>query len=200
MRGRCRPKFQDIWGFRKRGLALPATATKSAAAGTARSPLDSLRIGLADAAKLIGKSETHVLALVKSGHIPRAAKGQYLATAVAQGALKFREDEDRRSSKTAEQTRIQAGRAREIELRNAREEGKLFDADDVETVFADILGTFRSELSGVPAASTRDLALRANIEKHLNAAVDRCRDSFTKASETLRAGGEVGVDAEDADA
>ena len=151
-------------------------------------------------ADLCGFTAHRLRQLEREGWFEKAGRDTYDPVVVLQGYIRFLQDDSRRSSKTAEQSRVQSARAREIELRNAREEGRLFDADDVETVFADILGTFRSELSGVPAASTRDLALRANIEKHLNAAVDRCRDRFTKASETLRAGGEVGVDAEDADA
>jgi hypothetical protein len=57
-------------------------------------------LGLAAAADLIGKSETHILNLHKSGLLPKIARGQYRARDVARAALKFREAEDRRTSQT----------------------------------------------------------------------------------------------------
>lgn len=166
----------------------------------AGSPLQHLRLGLSDAAALIGKSETHVLTLVKEGFLHRVGRGKYKPQDVAQAALKFRESDDRRSSQTEERKRLEAARARGEELRIAREENRLVEMEEVEAVFADILGTFRSELSGLPAASTRDLQVRSEIEKHLNGAVDRCRERFEKASDALRSGREVSLDAEEADA
>ena len=165
-----------------------------------KSALDGLLIGLADAARLIGKSETHVLSLVSEGFLKRAGRGQYRPQDVAQAALKFRESEDRRSSQTEERRRIEAARAQTEELKFAQAAGQLYDADDVEAVFADILGTIRSELSGVPAASTRDLSLRQSIEKHLHGAIERCQGKFEKAERALRAGEEVVLDGEEADA
>lgn len=165
-----------------------------------KSALAGLTIGLADSAKLIGKSETHVLTLVKEGLLKKSGRGLYRPQDVAQAALKFRESEDRRTSQTEERRRLETARAQSEELKFAKEAGQLYDADDVEAVFTDILGTYRSELSGVAAASTRDLALRKTIEKHLNGAIDRCRASFEKAASALRAGREVSLDGEEADA
>jgi Phage DNA packaging protein Nu1 len=166
----------------------------------AKSALDGLLIGLADAAKLIGKSETHVLSLCSEGFLQKTGRGQYRPQDVAQAALKFRESEDRRSSQTEERRKLEAARARSEELKIAREENAVVEMDEVEAIFSDILGTYRSELSGIPAASTRDLSFRAEIEKHLNAAIDRCRSRFEEAAGALRAGREVSLDTEEADA
>jgi hypothetical protein len=155
------------------------------------SPLDGLIIGLADAARLIGKSETWVLRLVKDGHLQKVRAGKYCPEEVAQAALRFREADDRRSSQTEEAKRVQAARAREIELRIAREEGRLVRLDDVNAAVADILGTYRSELEGVAAAVTRDLAIRTAIQTHFEQAIDRARARFERASAALRAGDEV---------
>jgi hypothetical protein len=45
---------------------------------------------------------------------------------------------------------------------------------------ADIIGTYRYELTASPRQSTRDLTVRGEIEKQLNDAVDRCRQRFAK--------------------
>lgn len=169
-----------------------AKLIRKSAPKASKSVLHGLVIGLADAARLIGKSETHVLSLVSDGFLKRTGRGQYRPQDVAQAALKFRESDDRRSSQTEERRRLEAAKARGQELRVAREENSLIEMEEVETVMSDILGTYRSELSGVAAASTRDLVIRASIDKHLTAAIDRCRKRFEKAGQALRSGREFG--------
>jgi hypothetical protein len=83
---------------------------------------------------------------------------------------------------------VQQERALEIRMRREREAGNLIEMRTVETIFADVWGAFRSELAGVPAAATRDLSLRADIETRLNDALDRARGRFEKSSASLRAG------------
>lgn len=151
-------------------------------------PLSGITLGLADAARMIAKSETHVLRLVKDGLLQKAGRGQYRPEDIARAALQFREGEDRRSSQTEEAKRVAVARAKEIELRTAREEGRLVPLEDVQAVVADILGTYRYELTGVAAAATRDLSVRAAIQQNLDDAIDRCRIKFEKADRDLVAG------------
>lgn len=151
-------------------------------------PLAGITLGLADAARMIEKSETHVLRLVKDGLLQKAGRGHYRPEDVARAALQFREGEDRRSSQTEEAKRVAVARAKEIELRTAREEGRLVPLESVQAVVSDILGTYRYELTGVPAASSRDLTVRAAIQQHLDDAIDRCRVKFEKANRDMVAG------------
>jgi phage terminase Nu1 subunit (DNA packaging protein) len=74
-----------------------------------------------------------------------------------------------------QQVRLQEARAAQIELRNLRESGELVDAAAVEEELHDILGTLRTDLSGVPAGATRDLQLRKVIEQLINDAIDSAR-------------------------
>lgn len=152
------------------------------------------------AAKLLMVTPEWVRRLTHDGWIKKVAKDQYRIVDVVQGYIGFLKDEQRRSSKSAEAARVANARAVEIEMRTARDAGQLYAAEDVEAAFADILGTYRAELSGVPAASTRDLSLRVTIEKHLNGAIERCRAAFEKTAAALRSGGEVSLDGEEADA
>jgi hypothetical protein len=151
-------------------------------------PLAGITLGLADAARLIEKSETHVLRLVKDGLLPKVGRGQYRPEDIARAALQFREGEDRRSSQTEEAKRVAIARAKSIELRTAREEGRLWDAEEAAAAFEDIMGTYRSELEGVAAGSTRDLAIRAKIQVGIDDAMDRCRARFERAEAALLAG------------
>lgn len=102
--------------------------------------------------------------------------------------IRWLRDETRKSAQSAAAARVQDARAKEIELRTAREEGRLVPLEGVQAVVADILGTYRYELTGVPAASTRDLSIRASIQQHLDDAIDRCRLKFEKAKRDLVAG------------
>jgi phage terminase Nu1 subunit (DNA packaging protein) len=145
-------------------------------------------------------SRVRVVQLVKEGALPRNADDSFDLDACRIAYIHYLRSEDRRGAKSATASRVQEARAKEIELRTAREEGRLVPMDDVNAAIADILGTYRSELNGVPAASSRDLAVRGEIEKQLNDAIDRCRQRFEKVSDDLRAGREVSLEGEETDA
>lgn len=102
--------------------------------------------------------------------------------------IRWLRDETRKSSQSVAAARVQDARARAIELRTGREEGRLVPLEGVQAVVADILGTYRYELTGVAAAATRDLSVRAAIQQNLDDAIDRCRIKFEKADRDLVAG------------
>ena len=145
-------------------------------------------------------SRVRIVQLVDEGALPRNKDGSFDLDACRIAYIRYLRSEDRRGAKSATASRVQEARAKEIELRTEREEGRLWDADAEETAVADILGAYRSELSGVPAASTRDLTVRGEIEKQLNDAIDRCSARFANATASLRAGREVSLEGEEADA
>jgi hypothetical protein len=145
-------------------------------------------------------SRVRVVQLVNEGALPRNNDGSFDLDACRIAYIRYLRSEDRRGAKSATASRVQEARAKEIELRTAREEGRLVPLESVQAAVADILGTFRYELTGVPAASTRDLSVRSEIEKHLNDAIDRCRQRFDKVSDDLRAGREIQLEGEETDA
>lgn len=152
------------------------------------------------AAKLLMVTPEWIRRLTKDGWIKKVAKDQYTVVDVVQGYINYLKDEQRRTSKSASASRAHDARAREIEQRIAREDGRLIQIEDVQAGVTEIMGTLRSELAGVPAASTRDIEARQMIEGQLNAAIARCRASFEKMDGDLRAGREVLVGGEAADA
>lgn len=151
------------------------------------------------AAKLIMCTREWLRRLVKDGWIKKLGKDRFRIVDVVQGYINYLKDENRRTSKSAAQSRVQDARAKEIELRVGREQNQLIEIDDVEAFLSDTIGSFRSELSGLPAACTRDLALRETIEKQLNGTIDRCRRKFEEAATAVRAGREIAVVAEEAE-
>lgn len=102
--------------------------------------------------------------------------------------IRWLRDETRKSTLSAAGARVQDARARAIELRTAREEARLVPLEDVQAIVADILGTYRYELTGLAASATRDLSVRAAIQQHLDDAIDRCRIKFEKAERAMVAG------------
>lgn len=145
-------------------------------------------------------SRVRVVQLVDEGALPRNKDKSFDLDACRIAYIRYLRSEDRRGAKSATASRVQEARAKEIELRTAREEGRVVPMESVSAAVTDILGTFRSELNGVPAASTRDLTVRSAIEKQLNDAIDRCRQRFETVSDDLRAGREVSLEGEETDA
>jgi hypothetical protein len=169
-------------------------------AAQAKEPAKAGEIDGKTAAQLLMCTEQWFLKLVREGWIKRATRGRYRLVDVVQGHIKYLQDENRRTQKSASASRVQDARAKQIEMQTARELGRLVDVEDVLTWQSEILGTLARELTGVPAASTRDLTLRAEIEKQVHGAVDRCRNQFEEAWSLLQSGKPVAVDAEEADA
>lgn len=132
--------------------------------------------------------------LTKDGWIKKLGKDRYRIVDAVHGYIAFSKDDERRQSRSASASRVQEARAREIELRTAKEEGRLVEVSAINFAIADILGTYRSELEGVAAGSTRDLTMRAEIQKRIDEAMDRCRERFEKVQSQMDTGQDVDLD------
>jgi phage terminase Nu1 subunit (DNA packaging protein) len=148
-------------------------------------------------AKYLDLSHRRVQQLADEKILPRLPNGNFDLDACRVAYIRYLRDEGRRVSKTAAASRTQELRGDEIELRLARERGKLIEFEEVELFITDITAALSAELSGVPAGCTRDLDLRKTIEERQHAAIDRCRRRFEEASEALRAGREIFDDDEE---
>jgi phage terminase Nu1 subunit (DNA packaging protein) len=133
-------------------------------------------------------SRQWIARLVKEGVLAKRKDGSFDLDACRVKYIRHLRDADQRGSKSDAVARAQEARARSLELRNAKEEGRLIEFNDVEDVIGDIVAALSSELAGVPAGSTRDLGLREVIEGRMNDAINRCRSRFEAASKALRAG------------
>mgnify|MGYP005821506129 CR=1 FL=1 len=132
---------------------------------------------------LIGTSQQRVSQLLKEGVISPRPDGRidpYRAIPAYCRSIRKVPDQG--------MARVREARAAQIELKTAKESGELWDAATAEAVFTEVWGTFRSELSGVPAACTRDLAQRVVIEKNLADALERLRKRLEAAERSLRDG------------
>ena len=140
--------------------------------------------------------------LVRQGHIKGVPgrKNVYKIVDVVQGYITYLKDENRRSTKSASASRVQDARAAEIELKIAKEQRDLIPKDEVCDFLTETVGTFRSRLSGVPAAATRDPEVRVAIEKELDDAIADLNRSFSAAESNARSGRPLVMETEEADA
>jgi phage terminase Nu1 subunit (DNA packaging protein) len=155
-------------------------------AGHPRGPL----INTEQAARLLMKSPERVRQLAKDGWITQtgaASDRRYRLLDVVQGYIRFRDDEERRTNKSAAQSRITDARSREVELKNAQREGRLIELDEALAVIEAVIGLLRSLLSGLAARVTRDLVLRRTIETAVHDILDSISDLATKRAKALGA-------------
>jgi len=155
------------------------------------SPPRAARISIEQAATLLGITGKWVRELARRGYIDGLGGGTVPLVGAIQGYIRWLKDEERRASKSAGQSAVSEARAREITLRNAREEGRLIDIEDAEATAAEIIAVYRQELSGVAAASTHDPELRASIDGRLNDLTEQCGRRFARALVALRSGAAV---------
>jgi hypothetical protein len=186
MRCRRSPEFERFSAFDFRGWCWCSGYRKTT--GKVMADFNDLTLTAGQIAALLTLSIERVRQLVNAGYIPRIGKAKYPVVGAVQGYIRFLKDEEKRTSKSAADNSLKAARQREVELRIAKEEGRLVEMDDVEASFAAILGTLRAELSGVPASVTRDPALRRSIEEAQNMAFGRAQVKFQAVSIDLRAG------------
>ena len=159
--------------------------------------LDDIVITSTDAGMLIGKSRNWVAKLVADGFVKKTGS-LFKPADVALGYLKFLADDERRHSKTATLSQVQAARAREIEMRIAREENKLIDLDEALGVLDEIVGGLKADFDGLAASVTRDPALRSIIEEKVDEIYRRHADGLEKKGSALRtSGASIEADTED---
>jgi hypothetical protein len=101
--------------------------------------------------------------LHKAGWIKKGSMGFRLID-VVHGYIQYRNDAERRSTKSAAANRVTDMRAREIELRVARREAELLERDDALEVVDELVGIFLSALSSIPPRLTREIRERRHTE------------------------------------
>jgi phage terminase Nu1 subunit (DNA packaging protein) len=103
---------------------------------------------------------------------------------------------DRRSKPSAADAHLREARAREIEVRTAERLGKLVAVEEFDAMIDAICGTFRTELSGLPARVTRDVMLRRTIETEITGILHRIADIAEANAARLEGAGSGTVEGE----
>ncbi len=148
-------------------------------------------ITLEVAARLLMVSPERVRQLIKMGYVSRPRPGRTTIVSAVQGYIRFLKDEDRKTTKTAADTRVRDARAAEIELRVAIQKRQMIPVDDATTALDILVGKVREEITGLPARVTRDIKLRRQIEAEVNGSQVRLSKALDALSEFAREGGEL---------
>lgn len=165
---------------------------KRAAEAALKTPPDS-HVPLAVAgAECDGLSAERIRQLIKQGYIDGAVSGRGTKPGTVPlrgtmlGYIKFLKDGARRTNKSASASRVQDIRAKEIELRVAREEATLVPADDACAVIDQLAASVANELANLPARYTRDLTERERLRRHVDDALSALADRMRDLSAELR--------------
>jgi hypothetical protein len=95
---------------------------------------------------MVGLGHLRIEQLSKEGWFKKLGANRWRISEVVKGMLKYRDDADRRINRSAVRSRVQAARAREIELRTAQRAQILCETDEALALAADVFGNLRSEL------------------------------------------------------
>lgn len=122
--------------------------------------------------KALGLSRKRVEQLAAENVVPRSGKGRFPLLAGVAGYVSWLRAEDRQSSKSAAASRLQDQRSEEIELRLIEKRKTLVEQAKAEAfaVIDDFAGALRTDLLTIPSQVTKDIALRRQIEKRIDAA------------------------------
>src|SRR5262245_36016180 len=149
------------------------------------------QVGATTVCRILGLSHQRVQDLAKAGWIKRIGIGIYPLAGAVQGYITFLKAEERRTSKVATASRVQAARARAIELKTAREEHELMEVEEGIAFVDEMIGFLKNELNGLAAAYTRDIPERRKIQELVDAVFSRAAVVFAERASALEKGGEI---------
>jgi len=154
-------------------------------------------------AEVLGVTERWVQQLEKQGVLKKSGRGRYDLAASVQAYIKFKVESEVARAVPEESSpgeRVKAERARKLKLENDEKEHRLVQTPDAVAALDAIVGPLRSDLAGVPARATDDVALRRRIEDAIDIVLRGLADRFKQAGAALRAGRDPlsSLDADDA--
>lgn len=133
-------------------------------------------------------SDETVLKLVRAGVIRRYGKGRYRLREALQARARFLADDRRHATKSAAESRVQDARAREIELRIAREERELLPLVEAQGILDEYATAVVTAVKNIPARASRDPAERARLQPYIDEALTAVADAMQRKADELRAG------------
>lgn len=139
------------------------------------------------AAKLLMITQRHLTRLVADGWIKKT-DGKFTVVGTVQGFIHYKNDENRRNSQKSASSKAADARAREIELRIARQERQLIPLEEAVASMNFAVGAMRAELEGSAANITRDRELRNRIQDAHDGILKRASQRVEREAAALRRG------------
>lgn len=140
------------------------------------------------AAALLGIGNERVRQLAKDGYIERSKPGFFVLVSVVQGYINFRNDTDRRSNKSAAESRLRDVRGREIVVRTAEREDRLIDKQETIDFISEFLGRVRNALVGLPVRVAQNIEERRRFEGGLDKVMAEIADDCEQTASALAEG------------
>jgi len=149
-----------------------------------------MEVGTADLAAILGRTDRWIRDLENQGVLQKTARGRYKLAASVQAYVEWRlkAEVDRRYDESDARQQIEIERARKLRLQNDEAENKLVPTDLGIAAVDFIVGILRTDLAGVPALITEDVALRRRAEDAIDQVLNSVADRFEKASAALEQG------------
>lgn len=141
----------------------------------------------AAAGKLTGRSAAWITRLSTAGWIPRV-EGGYRIVDVVRGLLKYRDDEDRRVTKSVGAARLNELRIRRLEIANAEKTRELIPLDDAQHAIDTLCGLVRTEFGALPQRATRELAGQRRLEAEIDVSLHRIAAKLREQAAILESG------------
>lgn len=138
----------------------------------------------------IGVTGQFIRQLIGEGAIKKHGRNVRLIE-VLKGYIGWLKDDARRNSKSASATRVADARALEIEIRTAERRRELIPVEDAQAAMDAVVGRCLTEMVGLPASYTRDIAERRRLEEKMDGCRARIAASLRNTSEALVSGGDV---------
>ena len=146
--------------------------------------------------EILGITPRWIRQLTTDGAIKRNTGGKYPLTQAVQGYLTWLKASQERVPASDAKEAVLFERARSLRLQNDEREHRLVDTEECIAVLDEIVGTYRTELDGLPARLTRDLDDRKHIAEVVDAISNRVCDKFEQRAAELRANGSIAVPVE----
>lgn len=121
----------------------------------------------------------HVTQLANKGVLPRHNDGKHRRDETRVAYIRFvRRQAQTRASTGDKTTNLIETKTLKAKLDLAIAQGDYVNINDVEAVLTEAFASLRNEFSGIGASVTRDLQLRAVIDKKVNDAIARGRSAL----------------------
>lgn len=160
---------------------------------------DPMMVSTAFLAEILNITQQTVTRLARSGDIPKADRGRFYLPHAVPAFVEHRERLAAATKPSAADDELKRLRAREIELRIARDERQLIPLAEATALDDVFVGTFLAELSALPAAVSSDQAIRRKVEDAVFAARERLSRQFDRLAKERRTGVSPDDDDEDED-
>jgi hypothetical protein len=138
-------------------------------------------------ARHLDLSHQRIGQLVDEKVIGRLPDGRYDQDECRVRYLTFLREQGRRAHQSEEARRLFDAKARAVEITNLRKEGELAPVQEAMAFVQECLGAFRSDVTGLAANVTRDVAVRRRIEDRLNDIFAASAARFEREAAKLRA-------------